>query len=71
MTNAEFALQVSLIARISAQWSHELVYGMWNPDFCAAEARGPTNAPARFIEEIEIRLGRIREGMDKATEPRP
>ncbi len=59
MTNAQFALRVSLIARIASQFTHELVYGMWNPDFCTAEAAGRD----RFLEAIESHLAQIRDGM--------
>jgi hypothetical protein len=63
MTNAVFALHVSLIARIAAQWSHELVYGMWNADFCNGKAGGVD----RFIEEIESRLAAIKGLRDSAA----
>ena len=39
MTQAQLALHVSLISRIAAQYTHELAFGMWNPDFCSADAK--------------------------------
>lgn len=55
--NADLALRISLISRIAAQYTHELAYGMWNPDFCSDE---PGWAGDRFVEEIEPHLEQIR-----------
>jgi hypothetical protein len=73
--NADFALRVSLIARISAQFTHEIAYGMWNPDYCAADADYGAD---RFIEAIEphlerikARIGRMRDNGQKATNADP
>lgn len=57
MTNADLALRVSLISRIAAQYTHELAYGMWNPDFCKAEAG---YARERFLEDMDRHLGELR-----------
>jgi hypothetical protein len=56
MTNADLGLRISLIARIAAQYTHELAYGMWNPDFCSAEAGGTRE---RFLEEMDRNLKQL------------
>lgn len=61
MTNAVFAMHVSLLVRIAAQWAHELAYGMLSPDYYSAEAEGVD----RFIEEIEARLTNLRSIRDR------
>lgn len=55
--NADLALRISLVARIAAQFTHEMCYGMWNPDYCAAD---PGSAGERFLEAIEPHLEQIR-----------
>ncbi len=57
MTNADLALRISLIARIAAQYTHELAYGMWNPEFCKAEADYERK---RFLEEMDRNLDQLR-----------
>lgn len=66
MTNADFARRVALITRISAQYSHELVYGMRNPHFCAADAGAPVRY---FIEEIEQHMDVLRAALKQQSPP--
>jgi hypothetical protein len=65
MTNAELAMRVSLISRVAAQYTHELAYGMWNPDFCSANA---DYARDRFLEEIDRHLDGIRAAVKGAPD---
>jgi hypothetical protein len=70
---ADLTLRVSLIARIAGQFTHELAYGMWNPDYCSAD---PGMAGERFLEAIEPHLKQIRDrrgriDMDSCGETAP
>lgn len=55
--NADLALSISVVSRIATQFTHELVYGMWNPHYCSAD---PGQSGDRFLEAIEPHLKRIR-----------
>jgi hypothetical protein len=58
-------LRVSLISRITAQFTHEIGYGMWNPDFCSSDA---SFAADRFIEAIEPILAQIKSRQGRLKE---
>jgi hypothetical protein len=57
MNQSQLALHVSLISRIAAQYTHELAFGMWNPDFCSSDAKYKAG---RFLAEMDDRLQSIR-----------
>lgn len=59
MTNAQLARRTAVIAKIAAQYTQELTYGMDNPHFCAADAE---YAQDRFVEEIDKHLAAVRRG---------
>lgn len=55
--NADLAMRISLIARIVAQFTQELAFGMHNPFFYADD---PGEAADRFLEAIEPHLKKIK-----------
>lgn len=62
MTRAEFARIVARHARDMAVTSADLADGMWNPDFCAADAARDAKILMQdlryLIERIEAKLDR-------------
>lgn len=55
-TNAQYAYIVGRIARLASIKSCELAYGMWNPNFCSADAA--PNALA-FAQDLRTLLNDI------------
>lgn len=55
-TNASFALDVATLASLLQGDMSRLAQGMWNPDFCAADA---TEYARIFVTEVRERLANI------------
>lgn len=66
MTKAQLALHISLISRIAAQYTHEMAFGMWNPDFCSSDAE---YVRERFVTEMQERLENLRTPVSTQKEP--
>lgn len=65
ITNAAFATHVSAIVRTATHEAGGLAFGMWNPNFCSADASGDA---LRFCNEMEHLLENIKV---KAARPTP
>ena len=63
--HADLMLRVSLISRIAAQFTHEVGYGMWNPDYCSSDAGDAADcfieAIMPCVEQIKKKTGRLRD----------
>jgi hypothetical protein len=66
VTHAELIRQTALISRIAAQYTHELAFGAWNPNFCSADAKYEAD---RFLEEVGERLEVIRAAVGSVSKP--
>jgi len=60
LTNAELALRLSKMGRLIAGAQSDLAEGMWNPNFCAAEAwpfaKSLTDDLRRWLDDIDRRI---------------
>lgn len=62
-TNAALATYVANVARLSVGASAHLATGMWNPDFCSADA---TDYALSVCEDLQMQLKHIRKRVAEA-----